>query len=75
MKLYVWVDPYQVAYGGSIIYAVAETQEEAERLAVNAPVFWFGAYEAGTVNSRVRALGDPDRILDLPCAECYEHKE
>lgn len=67
MKLFVWCEPYDVSYGTSMFYAVAETVEEAKALAVGAPNYAFGRYKQdGTPKVE---LGEPTRVLDLPCAE------
>jgi hypothetical protein len=74
MKLFVWNDPYAVRYGGSIIYAVAETVEEARTAIKSARTSKFGLlpgergyFDIGTA--------EPTRVLDAPCAEIYEWKE
>lgn len=61
MKMYVWVDPYEVLYGSSLVIAVADSLEEARK-------------EASKVNRAYYAfpLGKPTRVLSLPCAEWHE---
>lgn len=74
MRLYVWNDPYHVSYGGSILYVVAETEEQARELAVAAPVAAFGNIREEGQKWDFK-LGAADRVLDLPCAEIYEWSE
>lgn len=74
MKLYIWVNPYTVSYGGSVVYAVAENVERARQLAREAPRMAFGGYEKPPMGAALE-LGAPDRILKLPCAEIYEWSE
>lgn len=73
MKLYIWNEPYRVRYGSSIVYAVAETEEQARELAEKAPKSPYGlGVENGGCKLKGRA---PDRVLELPCAEIYEWSE
>lgn len=77
MKLFIWNNPYRPQYGGAIIYAVAETVEEARAVAQKAPIMEFG--EPGTQDAQdttvAIAVGEPDRVCDLPYAEIYEWSE
>lgn len=72
MKLYVWSNPYEVCYGNSMIFAVAESEEQAKEIAAKAPCYIWNQYDNG--NSRVE-LGKPFRIVELPCAEWHEWHE
>lgn len=72
-KLFIWNNPYQVNYGGSIIYAVAETEQEARSAAANAMVISYGEYEQDRLDNM--KLGKPTRVLDAPYAECYHWSE
>jgi hypothetical protein len=77
MKLFVWNVPYPVDYGGSIIYAVAETVGQAREVAMKAPLSKYG-YEPKSLNEGSNwpfKLGKPDRVLAVPCAEIYEWSE
>ncbi len=75
MKLFIWNDPYPVKYGGSFLYAVAETVEQAKEIVVTAKIYHFGAYDReGNIIGPIK-LGEPTRILDLPCAEAYQWEE
>jgi hypothetical protein len=73
MKLFVWADPYKIRYGSSALFAVAETEEQARALAINAPRY---AYVRFKKDSGAKAeLGPPTRIVELPCAEWHEWEE
>ena len=73
VKLFVWVDPYPVNYGSSMVFAVAETEESARAQVEGAPSYSFGQYENPPVKGL--KLGDPTRIVELPCAEWHEWSE
>lgn len=73
MKLFIWNEPYKVEYGGACLYVIAETLEQARELALNAQLAYFGLKPLGTVG--IPDLGEPDRVLDAPYAECYEWYE
>ena len=72
MRLYFWNNPYKVAYGMSMVYAVAESIEQANQLARDGKAYSFGEYPEKTPKVE---LGLPDRIVDLPCAEWHEWSE
>lgn len=75
VKLFVWVNPYEVGYGGSMLYAVAEDEQRArELIAKGAPRYSFGDYPEAPLQFNDQ-LGPPDRVLDVPCAEVYEWQE
>lgn len=74
MKLFVWNQPYSIPYGGSIAYAVAETEEEARERVRSARALGFGEYpREGAVWLDIDR--PPDRVLSAPCAEIYEWVE
>ena len=73
MKLFVWVDPYEVEFGTSMLFAVAETLEEAKAEAMRGQAYAFGEFKQDRVP--VVELGAPTRVLDLPCAEWHEWSE
>lgn len=86
MKLFVWNEPYKIRYGGSIIYAVAETEEAARLAAADSLVKPFGYHDPcadpnppRTAGLNPAALGPPDRVYEVPAggavAECYEWEE
>ena len=76
--MFIWNDVYRVSYGSAVVYAVAETEEEARRLAESAPVSQYGS-DPGNTERPQRGCGlkgrAPDRVLDVPCAEIYEWSE
>jgi hypothetical protein len=76
MRMYIWNQPYDVQWGASFAFAVADSEQEARELilASNGRVMNYGAYEAARPNFK-RLNAAPDRILDLPCAEIYEWSE
>ena len=74
MKLYIWADPYQVKYGVSMLLAVAESLEQAIAIADSARVYSYVRFESKGKNRSGMAikLGEPTRVVDLPCAEWHE---
>lgn len=74
MKLFIWNDPYGVSYGGSCLYVVAETEEQARDIARSAKTSEYGS-GADNHNHLPEELGPPTRVLDAPCAEVYEWSE
>lgn len=77
MKLFVWANPYQVKYGTSAFFAVAETVDDARAIARSAPRYSFFACEdgAGMANADQLLAGEPTRIIDVPCGEWHEWSE
>ncbi len=81
MKLYVWHEPYGVSYGMSMVFAVAPNLREAKKRAARGGVFRFGldfSDEKRFPNDqhvRKTELGEPSRVVDLPCAEWHEWSE
>lgn len=74
MKLFVWNHPYRIPYGGSIAYAVAETEDEARERVRSARSQGFGEFpREGSMALDIDR--PPDRILSGPCAEIYEWEE
>jgi hypothetical protein len=73
MKLYVWCDPYGVRYGNSMVFAIAENLEAAKVLAASGTAYRFGEFEQPKNPGAV--LGEPTRIVDVPCAEWHEWQE
>ncbi len=73
MKLFVWVYPYKVPFGTSLLMAVAETEEAARTIALNAPAYIYGKDKIETPCGV--QLGPPTRVLELPCAEWHEWAE
>lgn len=75
VKLFVWNAPYGVSFGGSIAYAVADTVEEAREVVRRAGVSAYGHRPDKIAPSDMDVDREPDRVLDLPCAEIYEWSE
>lgn len=91
MKLYVWVSPYTVSYGSSLLVVASDSVENAKALAVSEVSKWYsyGKYPDGNPNylpdggtpnhSRSGwqdfSLGEPNRVVDLPCAEWHRWEE
>jgi hypothetical protein len=81
MKLYFWANPYKVAYGESWVIAVAETLDDAKRQAAAGKVFKFGLDFSDSKRFPQEQsvlkieLGEPTRVVDLPCAEWHEWSE
>lgn len=74
MKLYVWNDPFRISYGGSCLYVIAESEDAARAMAQSAGVSEFGHKPEGSIPIQIE-LGAPDRVHDLPHAECYTWAE
>lgn len=76
MKLFVWVDPYGVSYGSSLLIAAGENVDEAREQAASGKAYVHGKF-ANSYDPRrhTKDLEEPDRILDLPCAEWHEWSE
>jgi alkanesulfonate monooxygenase SsuD/methylene tetrahydromethanopterin reductase-like flavin-dependent oxidoreductase (luciferase family) len=72
MKLYIWVNPYRVSYGSSLVFAVAESEEAARLAARTGDAYTFWKYPAPMPGA---TLGVPDRVVDLPAAEWHEWRE
>ncbi len=74
MKLYVWNNPYDVAFGGSCAYAVADSEDEARALVEAASAAQYGHEPKGS-SEGAKVPGPPDRVHELPYAEIYEWSE
>jgi hypothetical protein len=78
MKLYVWNDPYLVSYGSTLLIVVARDVESARRLACDkarAKSWHFGDLEHKAMVFDESHLGEPTRVVDLPCAEWHYWSE
>ena len=82
LRMFVWVDPYAVRYGSSEYRAIAETVEQARAMAADAKHYEYSRFDIvddlGREHPRFVATylsKDPDRIVDLPCAEWNEWSE
>lgn len=73
MKLYIWADPYPVAYGSSMAIAVAGSVEEAKAiLRDSARAYAYARYSEAVPKAD---LGEPTRVVDLPCGEWHRWSE
>lgn len=76
MRMYIWNVLWPEYYSGSIVYAVAENVDDARREARAAKIQGFGEFSRDRPTSLLMDIDrEPDRILDLPCAEIYEWEE
>jgi len=76
MKLFVWDNPYSVPWGDSLLFAVAETEEEAKRIAITEGKLYKGPEVEGQPDlPHCFTLGAPTRVVNLPCAEWHEWEE
>lgn len=67
MKLFIWEDPYDVKYGGSICVVMAETLEQAKDIAASGQAWLQWDYK-DTPIQRNAPLGEPTKVLDGPSA-------
>lgn len=72
MKMFVWCDPYRVKWGSSMCVAIAADLESAKQLARQGKLMSFGEFKGRTPEVE---LGEPTRVLEIPCAEWYEWME
>ena len=71
MKLFIWEDPYPVDYGTSLLIVVAEDLEKAKSQARIGRHCWPEKQPLiGLIH-----LGEPTRIVEVPCAEWFEWSE
>jgi hypothetical protein len=56
-----------------MVVAVAATVEEAREIARSAPRYTYGEFHQG--DGCDVPLGEPTRVVDLPCAEWHEWAE
>lgn len=70
MKMFIWIDPWRVPYGSSLIVAVAESLEEARDLPVDVANGRLSPWNPPQIK-----LGEPSRIVDLPTAQAFEYEE
>lgn len=76
MKLYVWANPYPVPYGTSAFFAVADSVESAREIAKRAKSYSYVEYGGEDVKQDITVvLGEPTRIVDLPCGEWHQWSE
>lgn len=70
MKLFVWNRPYDIPWGLSMVFAIAETLEEAKAIAETAAAYGYFDDTPDNIPTHVK-LGEPSRVVDLPCAEWH----
>lgn len=76
MKLFVWCDPYRVSNGSSMVFATAETEDDARKQAAKGLAYRYGKYKQdGNFSVLAAKLGKPNRVVGLPCAEWHEWSE
>ena len=76
MKLYVWENPWHVDYGTSLVIAVADSLDEAKRVAtekLREPK--WDAFEWDKETHQSVKLGGPHEIIDCPTAAWFEWRE
>ena len=73
MKLFIWAEPYRVQDGCSIVFAVAETLEEAKAQAAKGTAWEYADCPKEGVQGT--PLGDPIRVVEVPCAEWHQWSE
>lgn len=79
MKMYIWSNPLPGACGitGSALIVVANSLEEAKELGMKAKVHEWADNDAYPLEDFDNKFGQrvdlqqPDRVLDLPCAEYH----
>lgn len=75
VKLYIWNNPYRVAYGGSFLFVAASTLDKAKKIAKDrAKQYHYGEFLHKDWSGNI-PLGEPTRIVDLPGGEWYEWSE
>lgn len=76
MKLYVWKQPYSVAYGQADLFVVAENLKIALELAQSklAKRYSYNTLEGKGGYNHFK-LFKPTRIVKLPCAEWHKWSE
>lgn len=75
MKLYVWNNPYRIAYGGSCLYVLAPNLTAARKAALKAVDAGYGDPYSDGRTMKLDKLGDPDRVENGPYAEVYHWAE
>jgi hypothetical protein len=75
MKLYVWVDPYHVSYGGACLYVLAPGLDAAQNAALTALDAKYGHIHPADKPIKLEDLGEPTRVVSGPYAEVYNWSE
>ena len=78
MKLFVWNEPYPVAYGGSCVFALGQDVEDARESARRAGVWRYGPKRHDAPDYSMPPKADierePDLVMDEGAA-AYEWAE
>lgn len=75
VKLFVWNNPYHVPYGGSCVFALGNTVEEARAAAAHAGHWPYAFGAPGEEIGPMAAFdNEPDLVLESG-AVCYEWSE
>ncbi len=74
--MFVWNNPEPVHYSGTILFAVAETEDQA-RIIIKEKCIHFTPSSLGEYfdPGYEIEIGKPDAIYDLPCAAIYSWEE
>lgn len=75
VKMFVWANPYHIRYGTSAFFAVAETVDEARELAQRSKAYAYVEFGGKQFDASSVVLGEPTRILDVPCGEWHDWSE
>ncbi len=76
MKLFIWADPFPVWYGCSLLVVAAESVEDARREAVRGTSWAYGKHHSETPSCPENIeLGEPTRVIEVPCAEWHQWGE
>lgn len=75
MKLFVWSEPYSVKWGSTMLIVVAETLDDAKQQAAIGKAYRYTEFEQEHIPMDAARLGEPTRIVDLPCAEWHLWEE
>lgn len=63
MKLFIWHDPIDISYGGSVLAVMAKTEAAARKKAANVTVSQYGT-KCLLGEVAAARLGPPDEVLD-----------
>lgn len=58
-----------------MVFVVAETLDEAKKQAADGFIYRFGYKQQNKGTFLAEKLDEPDRVLELPCAEWHEWQE
>lgn len=75
VKMFVWNNPYGIDYGGTCIFALGETEEDARIAALAAEMMWFGRHAPNTAIPVRISLNRPADLILESGAVCYAWSE